>query len=897
MSFIRIFFIFYRRNIKAIKPFAFTTLLISSLISSTILALILPFNSQIRDAICKEDIDIVTVIDQNGIHNVSTNEYSHIISSLSVDFNLEFSIVIHLLITQEDKEYLVPILGLSNSLLGKLNYSNNEIIGSSEFNSFHVNLTKPHVYDSIISNSSDSNYMDIYSLNITLIDDISRNSIFQIILDSINGFDAIYPYPKAMCFLVGNISLITNLIDYFKIESKELGSILLSFLDEKNVQKKSIDNIEMDIVDKEKSIFRDCVSKGINPEFIYFYSPVIETINYGKADIKEVSRTIQYLSIPNIIFILVILLNMELGTYNLFKKKRKILKDRGLSTNKIVGLFLSIELFSDILILMFSLLIFSLIVYLTHSPLMLIISLLKAHIIVFIILSLSKLANFLILTKKEIIKTSKKEEAKEKLKSKNRPLFKYNLIVTLTLLLLMQLYIMIEPLFWIQLINGIPKIVINGVTILTLVCFIMMHHSCENWNNNRTKKDLNLHRLVLRLLNNGLKKIKVQRLITTMLYSLLFYLVIFLFVSRAYTDYRQNGFLWDFLIENDNGFNYDTVLNASKEIQEIESLCPLYSNLGLVISKNKVISTEIFATNASIYASQDLGWNHFIGFAINKMNNSALKNLKGREVVINSQIANNYGLKVGDNLTLNINIDCDKILKIENVSILGIVDNLPRFWTFSNDKNLAFIDLSMLIDSSQEYCKLLKIDSFGINIFEEEDEILEQSNVAIEKAIESLLKNLNISKANVRIYTKADVNEILDLNYNVEEFFIFFELIVALFFLPLTIIIYSRITVRIITPELNQLGARGYSEKKLRKNYIKFICKPLIENMLLGLFTGLICGLIYAEYKLPDLYLVLNFNLLFRIIMCFLILSIIGIFSSFIVVLFASRQIKPISSL
>ena len=143
MSFIRIFFIFYRRNIKAIKPFAFTTLLISSLISSTILALILPFNSQIRDAICKEDIDIVTVIDQNGIHNVSTNEYSHIISSLSVDFNLEFSIVIHLLITQEDKEYLVPILGLSNSLLGKLNYSNNEIIGSSEFNSFHVNLTKP----------------------------------------------------------------------------------------------------------------------------------------------------------------------------------------------------------------------------------------------------------------------------------------------------------------------------------------------------------------------------------------------------------------------------------------------------------------------------------------------------------------------------------------------------------------------------------------------------------------------------------------------------------------------------------------------------------------------------------------------------------------------------------
>ncbi len=857
---------------------------------STTIAITITFNANFRDELNNLSVSLSTSLPQNSMPDISLEGLFDILSSISAnDDSLGYGFVISFQFTSQNETMNIPFIGLSDDLIEFLGFNDQEIIGSTGFTNKSVNLFEPFPTDS-----------KSYNINITKIEDLSTNNLFeytQFIIETNNLLSLNYTTKRFSHFLLGNLTVVSDLVNHFDIDSRELGAFFLELLDSGvYLNRLKIDEMENEIFRREKIIFQSLVEKGFNPEFIIFDSPLRVAINNLERKMNKEISLIQLLSIPNLVIVLILLFTLEVGASKFMKAERKTLKSRGISDKKIVFLFFAHELISDLIVVFISQAIFSSIIYLLGLPKSLIFSLFQTYVLVYFLLTLFKLLSFADISKEDSSKKTKKRGKKHLRGRKKFFTRKYWISASIIFIFTIELFIIFEPLFWFPIIRGVIKIIID-ILAVAIVSYLLLTSIISN-SEYEKKELLNLKNLLFRLYSKGLKKIRMQCIVTLSLYTLLFYLVVFQTANQTFSNiYKDKGMICDFYLDNNDqsGFNFNEVKNLTKLIPKIKEICTLQGGAGYVLGEEEIIPTQLWAINSSFYSSNDLGWEHFIGFKSSGLRNTNLEDLRSKKIIINQRLAEKSGLRVGDVTSLDINFrtisEVELLPPIRNLTVFGIVDTLPLLRTFSSTiHNYVFIDISLLLEIYSEIGVDAKISSFGVNLVLDENNSQTDKKAEIDNVIESILGELELLRINVGIITSF---------YELAEnqagtYFTVFDIIFAVIFLPLTTVIFSRATIKTLAPSLIQLGTRGYPDRKLRKSYITKVYSSLVFSSLMGLVLGLIIGLIYVRSFFPSLLSANNIHFYSQISLFLLTIFVGGIVSLFTIIPFSVKQIKTI---
>ena len=620
---------------------------------------------------------------------------------------------------------------------------------------------------------------------------------------------------------------------------------------------------------------------------------------------------IQRLSITNILIIIALLSTLELGVYQLIKKQGKILISKGLSVRQIFLLIFTIDALVDFSAACFSLVVFSLVITAMKLPLTTIVSLLETYGLFYIVIVLSKIITLLVFTKKQL------SDNKDKLKHSKRipiPIQKSTIsLFFVFVVILIQTYSILDPLFYFKLLNKnttiSPKqirITIDIISLILTLFIIINYFRNETFRvHKKTEKShLSVKKLLSRLFSKEIKVFKAQQLIIICFYSLLFYLIIFKTVDEQYIGLNENSNSWDaFFYSYHESLSYKKVVNLTQSIPQIKEICPSYGSWGHVIYNSSVYSTGVKIINTTSYLSKDLGWNHFIGMKTYKINNSLLREVKGKSIIINRFLAERSSLKEGDKISLELEIDVSdynvyeygyKNIVVDDLTIIGIVDTISTTSEYSY--NRIIMDISLLPDIFEKANIEPKIDSFWVDFFFSENATEGKRKIELEYYISLILSELDCSRSNVIIYTgSVDQMEILHSKNIAEKFFIYVEIIICSLFIPTTILILSQSTVERLVPNLIKIGARGYSDKNIRKGFTKKVNKSLINSILLGLFLGLIVGTIHTKNKLPIVYLAQNVTKIYaKTGFYFVLCALGGLLSTLFIIHFSSKKIRTI---
>ena len=919
MSFLKVIHLFYRRSIRFLMPSAILSFLIFCLIGSATIATTIPETKLLKEELNEKEVHLRAIIKQETMSGFSLDDILSTLSSLSIEnLTLDYCIIIYLIYEYKNESFFIPYIGFTDTLLDVIGINNQEIIGSNEFETLSVNLTKP------IPNSNLTNFTKSYLLNITRKDDLSSTNISRYLITNIlnsNGMTLYYNtlyynagYKISNYFLVGNISILSDLVNFFDIKSREMGAFVVGFLEKGYINKLTIDKLQKEMVSKEKELFQQLIKNGFNPENIIIYSIKLDIHNSLNRTNDYVLRTIKYLSIPNLIIIFALLFTVEPGVYRLLKRKSKLFWSRGLSTKKVVTIFTCIEFLTDFSIFIIAQVIFSSIIYQYEISTFFIVSLLKTSALVFLLILICKTINILMIVKKNIVRNSKTGVIIRKDKMP-KGLGKASLVALPVIVVVFQLFIIIEPLYWVPIFKGFIEIIGYIFCYILLLVTIVYHITLRMKQNQKSEqKNIKLENLLSRFFLIALKKIRIQQVITTFLYGLLFYLVMFSHTEQTFSNLYTNEMPicdLNFISFKDEGFNYYDVMNLKTKISEIEEIYPFSSSSGYIITTEFYSNSYLSFIDSSVYSLQDLGWNHFIGYKSQKYGNEILNNLKGRNVIINQYLAERSGLRIGENISLEIDLkdiigheDLQEIsygqtysIHLDNLTIIGIVDVLPGV-TFEKEYDVV-IDISLLLEVFSSLKLEPRIIEFGINLNLAENLSSEDKKEKTNEIIDSILKDLNLSETthSLSITTKEEYKSRFVLsNPKVEKYFIVLDLFIAVLFLPLTMVIFSRVTINSVAADLIQISNRGYSAKKLRKSFAGKIYHSLLGSMGYGILLGLVTGLIYARTRLISLFLATNLDFYFDIMIYLFTILAIGSLSTFIIIPFATRQIQNIIS-
>ncbi len=908
MSTLRMICLFYRRNVKTLLPSAIITLTIFSLVGISVIAITIPFNINLKNEIKDLEYHFSTIIAQDGMTGSS---FENILSAFdSLAFNngrLGYGIVINLIYVYQEENFLVPFIGLSNDLFVNIGLSTQEIVGSSEFESLSINLTKAIPYYQ--SNSETENQKQ-YIANFSRVEPDGNNDVFSYVNSIVKGseFNRFYSprieYQKSSYFLIGNISVLSELVNCFNISSRELGALTISFLDAKYIDKLTIERLEKEIDEREKNIFNNYIESGFNPEWIIIYSPVKSLIKHFEAYIGYEIVSIQLLSVANLLLVLILLFLIEIGIYQMLKKNENVLLARGFSKKKTILLFMTIEFITDLFIVILSLSVFSIVILLLNLSFSTFSFLIETYSLLFVVFFLIKLLNLLVRTKRSL-ETKKKEKKGFTKTIKGQRLL---IIPVLLSVVLLQVFMIFEPLFWQPIIYGTLEIILDIVSgVLTLFALIALASSSEK--KQKIKENvLKLQNLLSRLFSIGLKKIRTQRMVTACLYALLFFLIVSTTAKKSYTEYYKDGDLWD--LDVSAGFRgsktlgtYEQINSLTTEITEIEEMCPGVFLFGSKILSNQgqIISTTLIVLNASTYASQNLGWNHFFGSQSSGKTNDDILDLKEKTIILNQAIAENYNLKEGDNISLEVdleNVGYEGVsLRMDDIKVLGIVDTLSERAGFtSSHYPHSFVDISFYLDVCSQLGLEPQINTIGINVKFDDKVSVEEKETKITEVFNMVLDYLNLSESNVNFKMITDTGPYYSFSQEVaEQFFIYFDLIFCILFIPLITVVFTRATVKNIAPSLAKLGARGHSDQELRKYFIRRIRKSLIGSTLLGLFIGTLAGIIYTKHLLFSLLLPTAAEFYIKIGLFLVGIAAVGSISIYLIAPFSTKQIKTIT--
>ncbi|HUT82151.1 MAG TPA: hypothetical protein VMZ29_13195 [Candidatus Bathyarchaeia archaeon] len=899
----KLFKLFYKRNFKTVLTSALVFLTVLGLLGITIVATATPYTLALNEELARIDIDSYTTIGYQSLNNTEFTSINQTLESIKIEeAHTEYGIIANLNATINNQTIDLPVFGLTDSLFDFLGYPNRKIISSQDLAYNTINLSLPEDPNSAI-----------YSLPINDYQNFSYDDNYDILERILYGRDMTPPlYDDFDQFLCVNITTINDIIMEFPRNSLAISAFIIVQFDDDYLRQLSINKIEQIIHEEKLSIFLDCLKGGFTSDFIHFYSYLQGAIITIKADIGYEITSIQILSLPNIIIVIIIIFSVDLGMYNLLKKKGKFLWTRGLSLKRTIFILIISEIITDLLMVVIAQLVFSIIILALNLPYFILKSLFISNMLVFTIISLSKFIRFSI-KHKSILSVNKVESVfdepveHDEHQIKNR---KITFTITITLIILLivlflQLYLIFEPLFWFPLIRGSMRLVMNIFSIIAII-IALLGYSFLSYNNKKKNEGIfNFETLFKKLFKNKLKmKITQQRIITFGLCILLTFLLFYYISDINYAKSRLESteISWDVMLDNFSpGFNYSKIPDLPKSISEINlAFSCKYSSVSFV-ANNKTISSAIIAFNSSLLASYDVSWNYFIGNVGNNHTNEDVSQLSTKSIIINQKVAELSGLREGDTISIDLLLipivdDIDETsYQIDNVQIIGIVDTLPLGASYrSHLDKYIYADFSLfeLVYSNlnghftvSELSLDLNIDP-SLNKIEREEEI---------KAVAEKVRLFFNIEENFNIIILDDVNNYeVEPDTNAETYFIVFDAILLCLILPILIIVLNYSFLKEISPSLKRIVSRGYSSKKIIKDTSRSIMINHSSSILFGLLSGLAIAFIYIRYDFPSLLLATNYRLFMQLGLFILLFIIMNITTLAVTHFLTIKQLKKV---
>ncbi len=889
----KIAFLLYRRNIKSTLPVFVLNLLVLSLIGIVAIATAFPYGIQAIEELEELPVDLFASISQRGMRDVSFVDLEGIFNSLSLEEgNIEFCIVISLSTNILGEKKRVPYIALSEGLLNLFEIESDGVVGSPELGVGDVALNPVNdtgTYDLNVPQTKDLNVYEIFS-------DL-RIITYQNLLSYKYQSGEFNPRPASF-LIVGNTSLGFSIIESLNISSGELGAIVLGFYQNNWTNDLTFEDINAKITKDEKEVFQELISHGIDPERISFsWSPTRFTLFDLSLKIKGEIMTTQRLGILNVVFVLFLVFNVDFSFYSVIRKDGKILCSRGIKTSKLKFMFLSLEVITDLLSLITAQAFFSSIVFFLKLHPSFYLRLFSMFALVTCLIILAKAFRFLTIKEKRFFDDIKmKDEKREDSYSRMSVFAKYRHIIygVLITTLILRICIIFEPLFWYPVFTNIVRYIFDGFTYIVIITVFLSILYSTNTIQKIKSQSLNYIDLVKRLFKSGLKKISIQRIVTVGLYTLVIYLILYQISSQNLNNAKnENYMIYDISITPlpHLSFNLEDVMNLKESIPNIKEIYPIVNEIGNIIDEENGMRLYIGFFNGSLYFSKEVGWNHFIG---ESNNSDVLTKVTNETIIIRQNIADEANLRLGDIVSLDIRliniVDETKIVRVNNLTVIGIVDVLPiSGGVYSN----AFLDISLLFQVLEEQALERRITEVNMDLkFEENSNSTEQESIR-EQTINLILSELNTSMNQVHIRTK-DITYSYYHQYRSTNFFIIFDTVLAIFFLPLITIIFSRAGVKAIAPSLLQIGTRGLSDKVIRKNFSKEVYLSIISSIFIGVIMGVLLILIKMQNSYPSMLLAADSRLHLQLISYTLGILSGGILISIIIIPFSVNQIKTI---
>jgi len=869
MVFLRFILLLFRRNLKSISSSAIITFVIIWMVGITSLSIIAPYSVKITEILNEKNIvDIYAEIQQNSMNDMQFVDIVNTLRDINIeDLTINYGFILNFQINFQNETIPFPIIGLDENLMELLGYTETEIVVSSMISEVdQINITL-----------SNQNSMKYYEMNTTNFVELNYSSLSDCIYDrmlSLEQSSRDYNTYYFNYFLLVNITVINQLVHYFDLKSQEISAFVLGFYNHSSISHLTIDELESFDTQKRSELLKTFIEIGFNVEFIYVDSNVHSNISMFHFKINAEIASLRKLIIPNLIISLIIMFSLEFGLYKVFQKDKKVLRARGVSERKIKILFLSIELFSDLVVIVVSQIIFSLFIYLSKLPYSLIFSLLTSFCLVFIIIFLSKLLRFVVTTNSNPLIDKQKN-----IKSREKRKFKISLRTLLCLMLValfFQIIAIFEPLFWFPFFTYPIAYVIDIISIILIFLIFLKYVTTIKILRGAETGLLTIYSLISRLFAVAFRKINLQRIITFSLYFLLSYLVLFKVSDINFrTAYYANYGGWDLNINYSGDLTYDEVINLPNVIPEIIELSPITGSSSYVIEKGNLFRADLYSINSTIYASHDLGWNHFIGHVSKGRSINVIMNLKGNNIIINQYLAQKSGLRLGDKTSLDIatyyfstNADFNSSYRINNVTIIGIVDTLPLGFRFSpTDIAYVFVDVSLILEILKNIGGSFKVESFSVDLNLNTDFNQTLEHEKINEVANKILSELHIISPTA-IQTKySDEYYSKIYEYKAETYFIIFDTIFFTFIFPTTIVLLNRTSILQVVSSFSKIINRGFSKIKLRNYYKRYMINELLNCMIFGHLSSLLVVLIQSRSRFPSLLLSSDVNLYLKLIL------------------------------
>jgi len=849
------------------------------MIGGLALAVAYQSSSVFKEAILNSNYDLDGHID--SFENLDLEDIPLKLGDISIDSNLtvNFGIIIAVnIVTENNNTIPIPFFGLDDNLLTRLNISDsNSIVTGMDQNMINVSSVEDISKNHQISINKNESIVDDWLFSRII---KSTNHFYHLQLDS-------YSYNYEKYYLIGNHSCCIQVAKELELNASNVGSIFYGFIDESILEISSPEEV-IDLVDLYvKDLYLEFIRIGTNPDCIDINTSINNVIHNALVAVYNDIYDIQWLSIPNIVLIFLLIFTMDVGVMGILKNLRKKLWLKGFSDRKINTIFFVIEVIPDLAAFLLSLLLMFILGRILGITNLLDFTFVRTLIQTFVIIFLCKVINFFFLNRpKKKTDTIRESTSNE---SSNKPL-KIVKITSFTLLLLvvfMQISRIFTPLFWFPVIDGTTEIIFDVFTAIIFLLNIVILFTPRFEGKPIFSKQNELRTLFKRLFASEKKRIVAQQVTIFIFYLLLTFMIVDYQAMNAYSDKPENLFDVELHIiaSPGTGIELSQIQNVTTALPEIKNVSVEDFFGSTVVFDLKQSDAGIHAINTSIYSEKDLYWNHFIGAGGNS-NKDILSSMNNRTIILNQKLAKELGARVGDNITLNAEDfpagnDTNYIdVIIANLEVIGIYDSLLEF----SDLDLcAVVDFTLLDDlrTSLNLSRCVQNIKFDLH-YETDNETLIQ--ILQSETLDSFEKLLDL-----------DVNYLLEINSvssyvapEAEEFslyndtyasFVWFEVVFGVIFLSMITLVFNNKILSSLNSKFHILGSRGFDDKLLRKDYRKDVFSSIITGNILGIVIGLIISFLKLSYGLPILFLIGNYSILIEVAILIL-LSIVVVFGT-----------------
>ncbi|MHA1668159.1 MAG: hypothetical protein ACTSUR_05830 [Candidatus Heimdallarchaeaceae archaeon] len=884
--------LFYKRGLKAMFVTLLLNLFIMSLIGIINIGTVLPFNIYARNQLETIGADVSAVLQTGSMKDLSYTMINETFSSITFsDGDFEFAIIFPLKYSDGVESKEISFLALSKGLYSLLQLNYNETVGSEDLSMGLLNVT------------SEEEYLN-FTLSITKIENLDFNTkVFHQLIFLIHSF---YQPILFSPTVIGNLSLGEEIYHTLNLRSENLFAEGLFFFKDGWTSNLSFDEIESLITKQEKAIFQQLVKGGVKPELISFDSYAKNVLKSLSAKIQDQTLFIQTLSIPNFAIALILIFILEFGAYGLILKHGRILWSRGLSIFKLKILYWSLEILTDVLGLFIIQAIFSSIILLTGLQTYLHTYLFSTFSLLTVIFILAKIYRFITLDKGIFTFDISDERTIIKIKTVQRRInFRILRVIVYTLfafVTLLQIFRIFEPLFWYPIFSGVLGK--TGDYLTYTISFVVFFYLILSTRVilRESKNSLKLTELVRRLLKSGLKKLSIQRIVSTALFGLIIFLVIF---ETSYSNIKKNLYanenqLNDINIQDQlfRGFDINNVTKLKESIPQIKEIYPFQTGICSFITKKAFFDGQIIVLNGSKYNNIDLGWNHIIGSSSSKQINDILANFSQNVVIINQKAAEVTGFRTGETISFVVSLFLNSRLgyvkkEFENFTIVAVVDTLPFTSNFALSTPFLFMNMNHILEVMQLNGLKELISSFSVDIKFSGNETITEKQEKIETIIPLITHQLGVSSATLDIDSKYS-SRTMEKDVAI-PLFIAFNIVFAVLFLPSFIIAFGKSATNSVSPYLRQLLTRGFSIKKIKRIYTKELYSSLLTSILTGVFLGLATALTLLKKMNPWMLLATDSQLHTTLLTRLSIIVLGGIISSFITIPIVISPLKKIT--